>query len=173
MRLRRGFFRIWIVLSVLWIGTVSAIQISDLRSSRLYYQYSVQLFAERPWEADWNAPFYERTKSPSAEHLSPTFSQLEWQYVSDWKQSVQRGTLQEITFPDATRLFLDSQWNEADAQYLSRHFWDQRWARYLDRSKGALMLALGLPIALLVLGAAAFWIASGFKAGPPKPATPA
>jgi hypothetical protein len=116
-----------------------------------------------PWEVDWSRPYYEIMRSPSAEKLAVTFSELEYQYVQSWDQDVKDGKLAPIKMPDDSSLYLSTLLTEQDQLYLAKAFWDQRWSRYVSFIKFWGPMLVVPPIVLFILGWAILWVCRGFK----------
>jgi hypothetical protein len=116
-----------------------------------------------PWEVDWSRPYYENSRSPSAEKLAVTFDEVGYQYVRDWDQSVKDGKLTLVEMADHSLLYLSTELTQDDQDYLAKAFWDQRWWRYLSFIKVWAPIFLVPPIVLFILGWAILWVCRGFK----------
>jgi hypothetical protein len=143
MNWRRGLWRIWIGLTVLWLVGVGYLCLSEFsKTSPFAGQFLV--------------------KTPTQEGLSPQFAQLEEPYHMDWENSVKEGKLIVVQFPDHARLYLSSQLTPDDQENLAEAFHDQRWVRYGAKISAWLGLAIGVPLAALCLGMSMFWIVERF-----------
>jgi hypothetical protein len=120
-----------------------------------------------PWKADWTRPYYENHRSPSAEKLAVTFSELGREYVDAWNKNLNEGKLTIVRFDDHSLLYLDTDLTQADQEYLARAFWNQRWGRYAEICKMWAAVLVGPPIALFILGWALLWVGRGFKTARP------
>jgi hypothetical protein len=160
MNVSRGLLRAWIVISVLWIGSLGAMAywtVPDSLWKRWQYVHEVRQDIDLD-KVDWTRPYYDTMLSPSAEKLTVSFAKLDY---GQWDKYVSTMTI--ISFPDSSELYLDASLTEADKQYIARAFWVQRWWRYLDVGKPWLARLLGPPIALLALGWALLWVGRGFR----------
>jgi hypothetical protein len=103
-------------------------------------------------------------RSPSAEKLSVNFTEVGYEYVDRWNQSVKDGTMVIIRQPDRSSLYLDTYLNKADQNYIARAFWNQRWSRYASFAKLWLPILAIPPVVLFLLGWSILRVCRGFKA---------
>jgi hypothetical protein len=166
MNVGRGLFRAWILVTVLWAVGVILLAYSEIPSSikNSKWEYIHYLRADvDPNKVDWTKAYYEIMKSPSKEHLEPTFGPIEYRYWEDRDKSVKDGSIILVEEPDGSLLYLAHMLSKEDQDYVSRAFWDQRWWRY---AKAARWWAFGLivpPLVLLAIGWAFLWVGRGFK----------
>jgi hypothetical protein len=165
MNVRRGLWRTWIFLSVLWIiGTVTLAYFVLLESVARKYQYVYIMKKDvgDPNKVDWTKDFYALMQSPSKENLPSTFDILTYQYVASWEEDVKKGKMIAADFPDKSRLYFSAEMTKDDQNYISKAFWDQRWERWgieaLPWGAGAIVP----PIILLLLGSFLVWVGRGF-----------
>jgi hypothetical protein len=148
--------------TVLWLigaGTL-AYFIIEAEVSHWKWQYVHQTRTNTP---DWSRPYYENMRSPSAEKLAVTFSEVEFQYVRPWDQDVKDGKLTLVKMPDDSLLYLSTSLTEQDQLYLAKAFWEQRWSRYVSFAKFWGPILVVPPIVLFILGWAILWVGRGFK----------
>lgn len=116
MNVSRGLFRVWIVVSVLWLLGTIALAWSELPSqiagTRYSYVYEIRDDIDVS-KIDWNKSIYELMRSRSRENLSPKFAQLEREYWSDWDKRVENGTIRRLQYPHG-KLYLDGGLTQAD-----------------------------------------------------------
>jgi hypothetical protein len=167
MNVGGGLFRGWMLMTVIWLigaGTLAYFIIGD-EIWRWKWQY-VHIMREDvpdPNEVDWKGPYYENMRSPSAEKLAVTFSELEYQYVQPWNEYVKEGKMVLKEMPDHSSLYLDTHLTKDDQEYLVRAFWDQRWSRYASFAKIWIPILVVPPIVLFILGWALLWVCRGFQ----------
>jgi hypothetical protein len=166
MNVGRGFFRAWILLSVLWaavIGIIAYTEIPRQISSPMWaYVHLVRNEIDMK-NINWSRPYYENMHSPSAEKLEPEFSELEFQYRADWRKLVNEGKIISVTVPDGSNLYLPIELNDQDREYVTAKFWGHRWKRWFDASRWWAVGIFGPTIVLFVLGWALLWVGRGFK----------
>lgn len=121
MRLRTGFLRLWVVLSLAWVALVGV------------HGYSA-------WSSLGPWVYYER---PRGFVFFPAISESE---------------------RETKELFARASHEPGDEQRVAESL--QRHERVTVRSH--LEWGLGPPLVLLIGGAAFWWIAAGFRGGPPK-----
>jgi len=170
MNVGRGLFRAWIFVTVLWCLGVGALGYYVVRDqiSHWKWQYVTEMRDDiAPWKADWTRPYYEIHRSPSAEKLAVTFSELGREYVDEWNKHLNEGALTIVRFDDRSLLYLNALLTETDQNYLARAFWDQRWSRYAEIGKTWAAVLMGPPIALFIIGWALLWVGKGFKTARP------
>lgn len=166
MNVRRGLWRAWIFVTVLWIiGTVTLafLVLPDSVASRKYqYVYAMRSDLPDPNKVDWNKSLYELMRSPAKDKLAVTFDLVPYQYISSRDEYVNKGTEVRVDFPDGSKLYLSSGLDKEDQTYLSAAFWDQRWARWGKEGLPWLAGAIVPPIIVLLLGSFLFWVFRGF-----------
>jgi hypothetical protein len=160
--------RAWVFVTVLWCIGVGALAYYSVRDqiSHWKWQYDAWMRME-PWKADWTRPYYENHRSPSAEKLAVTFSELDRKYIDEWNKSLNEGAKTIVSFNDGSILYLDAPLTEADQQYLAQAFWGQRWWRYAEIGKRWAAVLAGPPIALFIIGWGLLWVSRGFKTARP------
>ena len=176
MNVGRGLFRGWIFLTVLWLigaGAFAYFIIRDEVSNwKWIYLNQFREDARRPTletleEIFKGRPmplYYEMYRSPSAEKLSVTFSELEYRDLGGWDRFVKDGTAKIVKMPDDSSLYLSTrELTEQDQQYIAKAFWDQRWRRYASFAKFWVPMLVVPPIVLFILGWAILWVCRGFK----------
>jgi hypothetical protein len=166
MNIRRGLWRAWIFVTVLWvIGTVALgyFLVPESIAGRKYqYVYNMRKDAGDPNKVDWTKDFYALMQSPSKEQLQPAFDILGYQYVTSWDEDVKKGTTISAEFPDKSHLYMSAQMTKDDQNYVSKAFWDQRWGRYGTEALPWVAGAVVPPIILLLLGSFMVWVGRGF-----------
>jgi hypothetical protein len=165
MNVRRGLWRTWVFLSVLWIiGTVALAYFMLPESiARAYqYVYNMRENVGDPNKVDWTKEFYALMRSPSKEKLPSTFDILTYQYAASWDEDVKKGTMIAIEFPDKSHLYMSAQMTKDDQNYVSKAFWDQRWRRWTTEALPWVASAIVPPIILLLLGSFMVWVGRGF-----------
>jgi hypothetical protein len=165
MNVRRGLWRTWIFLSVLWIIGAVALAYFVLPESvarKYQYVYNMRKDVGDPNKVDWTKDFYALMQSPSKEKLPSTFDILTYQYVAGWDEDVKKGTMIAADFPDKSRLYMSAQMTKDDQNYVSKAFWDQRWERWGTEALPWGVGAIVPPIILLLLGSFMVWVGRGF-----------
>jgi hypothetical protein len=163
MNVGRGLFRAWVLISVLWIiaaGFVAyTVSAPDIIRGAFQPDNETKGGLE-PWKVDWQKPFYETIRSPSAEKLNVKFYKVEWKYQSQWDKD---GSMAVVEMPDGSHLYMDRQYNETDKNYIAQQFWDQRWGRWGYAAGVVVAWALIPCILLFILGYSLLWVGRGFK----------
>jgi hypothetical protein len=165
MNIRRGLWRTWIFVTVLWmIGTAALANFVLPEKITQKYSYIYTTRKDLDWinQQNWPKDLYKVMISPSKEKLTPEFSPEGYQYLSGWDEEVKQGTMITAEFPDKSRLYLSAQLTKEDQNYISQAFWDQRWKRW---GMDALPFVAGAflpPIVLLILGSFMVWVGRGF-----------
>jgi len=164
MNWRQGLFRVWLVLSAVWLFSVLYLASDIFLKPYPFagdYQYQIQT-KTMPWDTDWKKPLYDIINAPGKGKFPDQFSVIEAQYIDGFNKSVKDGNDIKIEFPDMSRLIISSQFTLTDRDYLSKIFWDQRWSRYFWRIVPWGCWAFGPPVALLCIGFVILWIRRGF-----------
>src|SRR6185295_9114739 len=103
MNVRRGLWRTWIFLTVLWvIGTVALAYVvlpESVASRKYQYVYNMSSDVPDPNKVDWTKDFYALMQSPSKEKLASTFDILTYQYATSWDEDVKQDTMITAAFP--------------------------------------------------------------------------
>lgn len=165
MNVRRGLWRAWIFVSVLWIlgiVGVAALVLPDSSAKKFSYVYVMRSDVPDPNNVDWTKNFYDLMQSPARNHLASSFNALEYRLESSWDDDVKKGTLITAEFPDKSRLYLSAQMTKEDQNYVSKQFWDQRWWRYGSDVLPFAATAILPPIGLFLLGCFLLWVIRGF-----------
>jgi len=165
MNIRRGLWRTWIFLSVLWIIgtlTLACFILPDSLAQRYQYVYMMKKEAGDPNKVDWTKDFYALMRSPSEEKLPTTFEILTYQYFANWDEDVKKGKMITVDFPDKSRLYLSAQMTKDDQNYVSKTSWDQRWERWGTEALRWGAGAVVPPFILLLLGSFMVWVGRGF-----------
>lgn len=166
MNVRRGLWRAWIFVSVLWIigtSTLAFIVLPESVASRKYqYVYVMRSDVPEPNNVDWKKSLYELMQSPSKDNLAVTLDLVPYQYISSRDEDVNKETEVRVDFPDGSKLYLSSGLDKGDQTYVSAAFWDQRWVRWGKEGLPWLAGAIVPPILLLLLGSFLFWVFRGF-----------
>ena len=165
MNVRRGLWRTWIFVTVLWvIGTVvlGCIILPDSVARKYHYVSEMRNDAGDLNNVDWSKDFYALMQSPSRGNLASTFSVLTYQYVAGSEEDVKKGATIAVDFPDKSRLYMSAQMTKEDQNYVAKAFWDQRWARWAFEAWPWLLGAIVPSIILLLLGTFMLWVGRGF-----------
>jgi len=141
--MKRGLFRLWVVLSVCWAGGVGIIGFEQITDKLATTQYAYQR------DADKGELLFEPS-AKSGERAGMRFGDGTQLYFPPGEVSSNR--LEEITNDQLDKIL------EA-----GEAFWAGRWWRYWQLSTHWL-LAMFIPvIGMLVLGRAFMWVADGFR----------
>ena len=165
MNVRRGLWRAWILVTVLWlIGAAGLAYLVMPAKIAQKYQYVFNMRSDVGDlnKIDWSKDFYALMRSPSKEQFPVTFDLLEYQYIKSWDEDVQKGTMIAADFPDKSRLYLSERLTKDDQNYVSQAFWDQRWWRYASETVPFVAGAILPPLVLLLLGSSLVWVGRGF-----------
>jgi hypothetical protein len=162
MNIGRGLFRAWLLVSILWIVgagfTTYTIVAPDTLNGR--YQPTVIMkkgtTPEQVNKIDFGKPFYDFGVSPAQLNSTIVFSR---------DQIGQTGLSQiiDVDFPDGSHLYIPAGYSEADKNYISKQFWDQRWSRWASAA-GLIAARAFVPcIVLFIFGYSLLWVGRGFK----------
>ena len=161
MNIGRGLFRAWLLISILWItaagliayGTVADTIHGGFQPTLIMKKGTTQ---EQVEKIDFGKPFYEFGVSPVQLNSTIVFSR------DQISQSVLSQYI-DVEFPDGSRLYIPAGYSEADKNYISKQFWDQRWNRWA--SAGGMIAAWALIpcILLFILGYSLLWVGRGFR----------
>ena len=166
MDLRRGLWRAWIFVTVLWLigaAGLAYVVVPDRIAQKYQYVYDIRGDAgDDPNKVDWSKDFYALMRSPSKEQLPVTFDILEYRYVTSRDEDVKKGTEIAADFPDKSRLYLSARLTKDDQNYVSQAFWDQRWWRYANETVPFVAGAILPPLVLFLLGSFLIWVGRGF-----------
>ena len=163
MNVRRGLWRIWIFLTVLWvIGTAALAQLCP--TAWPAGNTSTSSDVPDPNKVDWTKDFYSLMESPSKGNLASTFDVMTYQLATSSDENVKKGTLISAEFPDKSHLYLSAKMTKVDQDYVAEAFWNQRWGRWATETLPWVAGAIVPPIILLLLGSFLFWVFRGFAA---------
>lgn len=160
MNVRRGLFRAWILLTVLWLMIIGWFAFDSI-----LHEIAIGKWEYVEWTKDFpieSRPFYETRSSPSAEKLSVSFYQREIDN-KNFNEEVRTGNMVLRTMPDRSSLYLDARFTKDDQDYLAAAFWSQRWRRYASMIWGWVPVLVLPPLVLLVFGWSVLWVLRGFK----------
>ena len=175
MNWKRGLFRLWYLISALWLITVSLIAFFIVFEfhpafSGKYEATYVTRGNHKPWEIDWTwsegVNFYDIFKRPSEMDEPTSFYYIEHRYLQDRYERAKRGLIEVVDFPDGTQLYADAAYGKDELAILSRWFWQARWRRRAKAIYPVVVISAGFPLIVLVLGLAVSWVASGFRQPP-------
>lgn len=151
--IKRGLFRMWVVLSGFWLIFVVGMAVDALDD-----------LANRDFQwVEVRATFQGISESPFHIEKPLTFLALESRHKTEWRRRVGEGAMKYYGMPDGSGLFLSSNWTKEELDFVRHQFWEQRWSRRFDVIWRLLLLAFSLPLAALVLGIPFIWAFSGFK----------
>jgi hypothetical protein len=128
MNVRRGLWRAWIFVTLLWVlgsGTLAYFLAVDAVSKNYQWLMLLRKDVKEPWKHFEDRSLYEIARSPSKEGLTVAFNPVDYEYVSQWNKDVDAGKTVRVDFPDHSRLYLNAQLTTEDQTYLSRAFWNQ------------------------------------------------
>jgi hypothetical protein len=165
MNVKRGLWRAWIFISVLWVlGAVllSASMIPSSFAKKYSYIYQMRSDVPDPNKVDWTKNFYDLMQSPSSNMLSSTFDVVSYSNGLTWDEDVKKGTLISAEFPDNSKLYLSAQMTKDDQNYVAKQFWNQRWWRYGSDIIPFAAWTVAPPIVLLIIGSFLVWVVRGF-----------
>lgn len=165
MNVKKGVFRIWIVISFLWSILIGILAYEAMTSPFAFpeeYFYVPQLKSknERP---DWTRPFYELNVKPGTGPEKEKFSELDWDEKKKWEESGRLAASTGIRFEDGTLLYIPTEIIKSDGRKLGEYFLSQKWERYLDKLWPYIAGLIIPPAILFLLGASFVWIVRGFK----------
>jgi len=166
MNVERGLFRGWVFVSAIWIAVVIAFGYALVPEGIEHqrYQYVATLKQNvDPWKLNWSLPHYDLVKSPAAEKIEPTFSQVDPSYWSRWEDERRAGKLKAFSYAGDGELYLDSAWNDNDERYLRKAFESSRWQRWVPALAKWSLGAVLPPVLLLIFGLGAVWVSRGFR----------
>lgn len=159
MNWSKGFFRLWLLLAMLWVLAMAALALTRHNLFADNYQY-VERLKVQPWEVDWSKPYYETRRSPAETDIG--FAEIEPRYLQGWLDRVKAGRMVELGYADGSNLYMSAQLTSADQKLIDQAFTDGELVRHLSKLMPWLLWAGLPPLALLLLGLAVRWVARGF-----------
>jgi hypothetical protein len=165
MNVKRGLWRAWIFVSVLWvIGTLAlaALILPDNAAKKYQYVHVMRSDVPDPNKVDWTKDYYALMQSPARNILTASFDPVGYQYVTSWDENVKKGTMIVAEFPDKSKLYLTTQLTKEDQEYVAKQLWNQRWWRYGSEALPFAVGAIVPPVILLLLGTFLLWVFRGF-----------
>jgi len=168
MNFSRGFFRLWAVLTAIWLvlaGLIAWMNVSDATIGRYQYALEAKGGVDNPFEGP-PRPTEEIFAKPSEARYPPNFSRLDYQYWQGFDDAVKAGTMNRVEFPDATSLYVSTAFGQSEAELVCRWFWEGRWRRRLEalgRQGTLLGWAVIPPLLLLAAWFVGRWIVAGFR----------
>jgi hypothetical protein len=117
MNIRRGLWRAWIFVTVLWIIGASALAfvvLPDNVARKYQYIYNMREDVGDPNSVDWTKDFYALMQSPSRNMLPAAFDILAYQHVASSDGDVKKGRMIAVDFPDRSRLYMSAQMTKDD-----------------------------------------------------------
>ena len=165
MNIKRGLFRAWITMSALWCAGVGAIAFTIVPSvvQNARYSYVHVLKKDFPPGPDGLPENVEDWVIPPRDvKEQPMFSEIELRYIDDWEKRGKDGRMVVTNY--AGKLFLPIAISEVDRVYLREAFKQQSWRRWSSAALPFFWIAVVPVIVVFGLGAAAFWVARGFRA---------
>ena len=145
MNWKQGLFRVWLVLSALWIAGVCVQAVPSVRKS-LEAIYALDGLAGLDLSKLTDAQMLRFSVLPPP---PPGFT-LDGSVVQ---------------FPDGGRLSLPQHIAKDAEEFIARCFWEQRWSRWWAAVSDRVLWGFLPPAALLFLGYALFWVSHGFRRG--------
>jgi hypothetical protein len=172
MNIRRGFFRIWLVTSIVWTGVIVWLANADLEKQMLKKAYIYQEVIDKNCKTK-----YDRENYPTFKELYPactTFEEGTFIKPSTYSQPPvfiphERAGAgwTSYDFPDGSRLMLDQSTTPnqtgKEAEFLKDAFWGQRWERYWPILDTWRPWVIWPPFLLGVLFIAIDWMIKGFR----------
>jgi len=161
---RRGFFRVWVSVSLGWMAiavVIATLQLSEPFPFGRTFQYVSETLDE-PWNIDWSKGHYERRKAPGKGNYPITFAVLEAPYVEAWDKRAAKNQILKVHFPDRTILFLPYDLTDDDIQLLTKEFVNQKLNRIFKGIFPWGGLIFGPPLAMFLMALMLFWIVKGF-----------
>lgn len=165
MNAKKGLFRVWVVVSILWsvlIGMQTYVAMTSPFAFPTEYFYVPQLKSKQT-KPDWTRPFYELNLKPGSGPEKEKFSELDWDEKKEWEASGRMAASTAIQFEDGTLLYIPTDIIKSDGRRIGEYFLSQKWERYLDKFWFYIVALIVPPVVLLLLGIAGFWIFRGFK----------
>ena len=105
MNVKRGLWRAWMFVTVLWIigsATLACLVLPGSVANRKYqYVYTMRSDVPDPNKVDWNKSLYEIMRSPSKDKLAVTFDLIPYQYIASRDEDVSKGTEVRVDFQTA------------------------------------------------------------------------
>lgn len=165
MNYKRGLFRIWILVSVLWIvgcAGFAYIHYSTAYPAGRNYQYVIQT-KKMPWETDWTKPIYEIAFAPGKGKFPEAFQLIDDKYLDGFNKAVNAGTKKTVDMTNMDTLYISAEYNQNDVAILSDEFEAQWWGRFFSDYKPYAIGAIVPPVCLLILGFLIGWVIAGFR----------
>ncbi len=162
--MRRGMFRLWMALSLVWavaVGGYGALEYLKWSASPGKYQYDLQV-KDKAGVNDPKEGVYSMFIAPTKTITPPTYSLISASAQSYIDGKEKTGEMQAIDFPDKSILLVDADLTADDKKYLAKKFWDQRQKRQIDMVLPWVGWAIAPPVGLLFLGLTVAWVLRGF-----------
>ena len=160
MGIGRTAFKIWLTASIVWIVAIGVmVYAGAIFPGGFQTNFPLRADLER-WNSDWPAggplrrSLYDIIRPPAAEKLPLTFPSRGYS-DGPWNQHIHARDLPRFIFAGGETLDLPAELTDADRDYVSQAFRDQRWKRWKDTlgpyARAAILVPLGV---LVVLGLA-------------------
>jgi hypothetical protein len=149
LRIARGLFRLWLVLSVLWIGL--SVYILEPTTYRLPWLWRGAKFT-------YSTP----TKAKEQFDLSRTQAQLSEDVTEALKREIERLKISDKSAADERLQALSADRDELLASMT------EGYEQAKQKARIAWLITLVPPAGMLVLGLCAAWISRGFRPAAPK-----
>jgi hypothetical protein len=162
MNIGRGLFRAWLLVSILWIIGAGLTAYTIVAPATLHGRFQPTLImkkettAEQVNKIDFGKPFYDFGVSPTQLNSTIEFS-IDQINPTGLSQYI------DVEFPDGSRLDIPAGYSEADKNYISKQFWDQRWSRWAGTVGPIAVWAFVPCIVLFIFGYCLLWVGRGFK----------
>jgi hypothetical protein len=154
MNIRRGLFRAWALISILWIGAVTFSPLFDWNyAPRMLIKGSPSEETTKVIMGPSTPTFYNYVASPSAEKLTIEFVRSLSAEPMTSTHFVKYGS------SDGT-LYIPAGYNEADRDYIVKQFEQQWWSRWMS---DIALFGVVPCIVLFALGRALLWVGRGFR----------
>lgn len=158
----RGFFRVWVVLSVVWIGFVAYIYAPSVKTPTQYLGgYPVaQDEDQKPKHID---QFSDDFSALEAGAIAKRVRQYELDLGPDFPSPVQMFGSMSMTEDEFTRRL------KGQIDYIRADLKTWIAGKRMEKIIEATEVALGVPLGFLVAGFAVHWILRGFRSPKPHP----
>jgi hypothetical protein len=159
MNIAHGAFRLWVVLSSLWLVAATVISVGVVRGDLDDQHYVYAPSEDLP-------PQQTGTTKPRAADVD--FNKLSYDGRREVNERARAGRVTPIEMPDGPTLYVDAALAKQDMEYVARLFWERRWGRWWDTAWPWSLFVVLPPAILLALGMAFAWAFRGFARPPSR-----
>lgn len=157
MNMKRGFFRIWIVISLLWmIGISTTVVYTDIKNYPANFEIAIPIFKDYP---KIQFPY----SGINIDHIYSTMTSL-WIKNENEGKVLPRKQIKH-NFPNLYSYVFDEWYSDNKQEFAQKMVTEVKNKLLTRRNQniGNALIVLAPPVLLFLLGAVTIWITSGFK----------